>query len=131
MFFPIWFYGTAPDLNKGARPTTLHSVEMSEKNGHPCPKPIGWMTWLVNLATRRGERIVDPFMGSGTTGVAAVKLGRRFTGIEIDAGYFDIACRRIDAALTEPDFFIEQPKPAKPASLFDDATVIAQSRSSE
>lgn len=55
--------------------------------------------------------------GSGTTGVAAVKLGRRFTGIEIDEGYFDIAVRRIEAALKQPDMFIEPPKPIKQEAL--------------
>jgi hypothetical protein len=50
------------------------------------------------------------FMGSGTTGVAAVKLGRKFVGIEIEPKYFDIACRRISDALKQPDLFIEQPR---------------------
>jgi DNA modification methylase len=58
-------------------------------------------------------------MGSGTTGVAAVKLGRKFTGIEIDPGYFDIACRRIEAALKQPDLFIAPPKPAHQLSILD------------
>jgi site-specific DNA-methyltransferase (adenine-specific) len=52
-------------------------------------------------------------MGSGTTGIAAVKLGRAFIGIEIEPKYFDIACRRIQAALAAPDLFIERPRPAK------------------
>lgn len=107
------FYGSAPDLNKGAKATAIYSTETADKNGHPCPKPLGWMKWVINLATRPGERLIDPFMGSGTTGVAAVKLGRKFTGIEIDPGYFDIACRRIEAALREPDMFVAAPKPAK------------------
>jgi DNA modification methylase len=60
-------------------------------------------------------------MGVGSTGVAAVKLGCKFAGIEIDPGYFDIACRRIEAALREPDLFIEPPKPLKQDGLFDAA----------
>jgi DNA modification methylase len=56
-------------------------------------------------------------MGSGTTGVAAVKLGRKFIGIEIEPKYFDIACRRIQSALDAPDMFIERPKPAKQEAL--------------
>jgi site-specific DNA-methyltransferase (adenine-specific) len=55
-------------------------------------------------------------MGSGTTGVACAKMGRRFVGIEIDEKYFDIACRRIEAAIRQPDLFIEQPK-AQPEQL--------------
>jgi len=98
-------------LNKGARATAIYSTETSDKNGHPCPKPIGWMRWAVSLASRAGETILDPFMGSGTTGVAAVKLGRRFIGIEIEPKYFDIACRRIEEATKQPDMFIE-PLPA-------------------
>ena len=59
--------------------------------------------------------VLDPFMGSGTTGVACVKLGRKFIGIEIDPGYFDIACRRIEKAYAQPDMLIEAEKvtPAK------------------
>ena len=56
-------------------------------------------------------------MGSGTTGVAAVKLGRKFVGIEIEPKYFDIACRRISEALKQPDLFIEPPKPLKKEAL--------------
>lgn len=110
-------YGSAPALNLGAKATALYSTETAEKNGHPCPKPIGWMRWAVNLASLNGETILDPFMGSGTTGVAAVKLGRKFIGIEIEPKYFDIACRRIEEATKQQDLFIEKPKPAKQEAL--------------
>ena len=66
---------------------------------------------------RDARTILDPFMGSGTTGVAAVKLGRKFIGIEIEPKYFDIACRRISEALKQPDFFIEPHKPAKQEAM--------------
>jgi site-specific DNA-methyltransferase (adenine-specific)/modification methylase len=52
-------------------------------------------------------------MGSGTTGVAAVSLGRQFTGIEVEPKYFEMACRRIEAATKQTDLFIEKPQPAK------------------
>ena len=107
------FYGTAPDLNLGAKATGFRSAEASEKNGHPCPKPIGWMLWAVNLASRKGETILDPFMGSGTTLVACAKLGRKGIGIEIDPGYFDIACKRVEESYRQPDMFVEPPKPAE------------------
>jgi site-specific DNA-methyltransferase (adenine-specific) len=68
-----------------------------EKNGHPTQKPIALMQRIANAITRPGAAIIDPFMGSGTTGVAALRLGRKFTGIEIDERWFDIACRRIEA----------------------------------
>lgn len=79
--------------------------------GHPCPKPIGAMKGALQIATKVGDLVADPFMGSGTTGVAAVKLGRKFIGIEIEPKYFDIACRRIEEATRQPDMFIERPPP--------------------
>lgn len=98
-FLPVLLYGSYPDLNRGAKhPTAIASNEVAEKNGHPVPKPIGWMRWLVALTSRAGETVLDPFMGSGTTGVAAVEQGRQFIGIEREPKYFDIACRRIEAA---------------------------------
>ncbi|MCC6797684.1 MAG: site-specific DNA-methyltransferase [Candidatus Hydrogenedentes bacterium] len=101
-FLPVLLYGTYPDLQNGAKfPTVLQSNETAESNGHPVPKPIGWMQWLVALTTRPAETILDPFMGSGTTGVACVRLGRKFIGIEIEPKYFDIAVRRIEAAMDE------------------------------
>jgi site-specific DNA-methyltransferase (adenine-specific)/modification methylase len=93
----------------------------SENNGerrqHPTQKPIALMRWCIEQLPVGCEPILDPFMGSGTTGVACVKLGRRFIGIEIEPKYFDIACRRIEAATKQPDLFIEQPKPAKQLDL--------------
>jgi DNA modification methylase len=116
-FCPVCFYGVAPGLNKGSRPSAIWSSEISEPNGHPCPKPLGWMRWLINHASVPDETILDPFMGSGTTGVACAKLGRKFIGIEIEPKYFDIACKRIEEAYRQPDFFIERPKPAEPLAL--------------
>jgi len=79
-------------------------------SGHPCPKPLTPFAWLVSVAAEPGGLILDPFMGSGTTGVACVKLGRRFVGIEIDPGYFEIACQRIRDAYAQGDLFREPPK---------------------
>jgi site-specific DNA-methyltransferase (adenine-specific) len=67
-------------------------------SGHPTGKPYGLFRDFVLDFTDYAETILDPFMGSGTTGVAAVRLGRRFIGIEINPAYFDIACRRIEDA---------------------------------
>ena len=88
-----------------------------QREGHPTQKPFEVMKWAIGHLPEPNLTILDPFMGSGTTGVAAVKLGRKFTGIEIDPGYFDIACRRIEAALREPDMFVEAPKPPKQEAL--------------
>jgi site-specific DNA-methyltransferase (adenine-specific)/modification methylase len=102
-FSPVAFYGTAPRLNFGSRPSAIKSTERADKNGHPCPKPLGWMTWIVDHASSSSETVLDPFMGSGTTGVAAVRLGRKFVGIELEPTYFDIACKRISDALKQPN----------------------------
>ena len=67
-------------------------------NGHPCPRPIDTMRYLVELCTKQGDTILDPFMGSGTTGVACVQTGRNFIGIEIDPTYYAIAEKRIAQA---------------------------------
>jgi DNA modification methylase len=84
---------------------------------HPTQKPLALMQWCVKRLD--ASTILDPFMGSGTTGVAAVQLGRAFIGIEIEPKYFDIACRRIQAALDAPDLFIERPKAAKQESWLE------------
>jgi DNA modification methylase len=88
-----------------------------EKTGHPCQAPEKLFDWIIKLVSRTGERIVDPFMGSGTTGAAAVKCGREFTGIEVEPRYFDIARKRIQAALDAPDMFIEPPAKIKQEAL--------------
>lgn len=75
---------------------------------HPTEKPISLIESLIVSSSVRGEMIFDPFMGSGTTGVAAVKTGRAFCGIEIDERHFDTACSRIEAAQKQPDFFVEK-----------------------
>lgn len=87
------------------------------KVDHPTQKPFGTIDPLVRASTNKSDTIADIFMGSGTTGVVAVKLGRKFIGIEREPKYFDIACKRIQAALDAPDMFIEQPKPAKQEAM--------------
>lgn len=84
----------------------------SEGRHHPTQKSIGLMKWCIEQAGNP-SLILDPFMGSGTTGVAAVNLGRKFIGIELHEPYFDTACRRILEATKQQDLFIEKPKPAK------------------
>lgn len=82
---------------------------------HPTQKPTAVMEWCVQRLD--AETILDPFMGSGTTGVACAKLGRKFIGIEIEPKYFDIACERIRKAYDQPDFFVERPAPATQEKL--------------
>lgn len=74
---------------------------------HPTVKPLPLMGKVVSNVA--GTTILDPFMGSGSTGVACVKAGRRFIGIEIDEGYFDIACERIHKTCAQPDMFAPMP----------------------
>ncbi|MFN8992864.1 MAG: DNA methyltransferase, partial [Pseudomonadota bacterium] len=88
------------------------------RGDHPTQKPIEVMRWVIGHLPDDARTILDPFMGSGTTGVAAVKLGRKFIGIEIEPKYFDIACKRISDALKQPDMFIERPKPVKQEGFF-------------
>lgn len=114
---PILFYGKDPFMPKNKKPNSVECTETVEKNGHPCPKPPKLMRWLVARASSPGQTICDPFMGSGTTGVACVQLGRKFIGIEIEPKYFDIACRRIAEATKQQDLFIEKPKPAKQEAM--------------
>ena len=76
----------------------LRASERGETRVHPTQKPIALMQYLLEQYTNPGDTVLDPFMGSGTTGVACMKLGRNFIGIEKDAGYFKIAERRIAEA---------------------------------
>ncbi|MDE2472591.1 MAG: site-specific DNA-methyltransferase [Bradyrhizobium sp.] len=112
---PIFYYGKDPYLEKqlGRLPNCFSTTEPTEENGHPCPKPIKQTEWLVNRASLAGDLILDPFMGSGTTGVACLRLGRRFIGIEIEAAYFDIACRRIEEEHRKPRLALPEPKRAE------------------
>ena len=75
---------------------------------HPTQKPVQLMQWCIGFLPK-ADTILDPFMGSGTTGVAAINLGRKFTGIEIHEPYFDLACKRIEQAWKQPRLF-EEPK---------------------
>jgi len=88
----------------------LHGGVVNADGGarfHPTQKPIAVMRQSILWAASDAETILDPFMGSGTTGIAAVQMGRKFIGIEIDTQYFDIACKRIEDAQRQGDMFIE------------------------
>ncbi|MDG4895577.1 DNA methyltransferase [Mesorhizobium sp. WSM4976] len=84
---------------------------------HPTQKPIAVMEWVLQETTKPGESVLDPYMGSGSTGIACLKLGRKFTGIEIDAGYFEIACDRIRKAHAPPDMFADRPPEPRQETL--------------
>jgi hypothetical protein len=88
---------------------------------HPTQKPVELMKWCIGLTD--ADLILDCFMGVGSAGVAAAKLGRKFIGIEIDEGYFDIASERIRKAYAQPDMFVSAPKAPQPVQqpLFGEA----------
>ncbi len=92
---PIFYYGKDPFGGTGSRPDSFQSTESAESNGHPCPKPIGQWTRLMQRVTKTGELILDPLMGSGTTLVAAKLLGCQAVGIELEERYCEIAANRL------------------------------------
>lgn len=94
-----------------------HGQLASEGKFHPTQKPLPLMQWCLGFLPD-ADTILAPFMGSGTTGVACVNLGRKFIGIEIEEKYFSIACRRIEEAYRQPRLFAEpQAKPKQEALL--------------
>jgi site-specific DNA-methyltransferase (adenine-specific) len=89
----------------------------SAEREHSTQKPVELLLQLVPVAPHAGQVVLDPFMGSGTTGVACACLGRRFIGIEIEPKYFDIACKRIRDAYAQPRLPMEEPKQRKQKEL--------------
>lgn len=98
----------------------IRAPRMSSDRDHPTEKPVMLMAALVDVQTEPGSLVLDPFMGSGSTGVAAVGMGRRFVGIEHDPVHFDTACRRIEAAYNQPRLFAEPPPRSVQPSMFAD-----------
>lgn len=98
------------NIAKPAKMFKRHVVSYDKE--HPTQKPSELMEWCLTHIPD-AQTIVDPFMGSGTTGVACVKRGRKFIGIEIEPKYFDIACKRIEDAYKQGDMFVERPKAPK------------------
>lgn len=76
----------------------LHYPNSTANRQHPNEKPLPLIMRLVENHTEKGDLVFDPFMGSGTTGVAALKMGRKFIGFELERKYFDVACRRLERA---------------------------------
>ena len=91
----------------GKRGIYTHCVNTGRQGEHPTEKPVPLMVEMVADFTQPGETICDPFMGSGTTGVACVRLGRSFVGIEQDPKWFELSCRRISDELRRPRLQLE------------------------
>lgn len=85
--------------------TYSRGAALQDGKEHPTQKPIALMEWCIEQAANKPQTILDPFMGSGTTGVACMNLGRKFIGIEREVKYFDIACRRIEDAQRQARIF--------------------------
>ena len=111
-----WFKPDAPpsmahfelawtSFDRNARQLSVSIGETNpERVGHPTQKPLRLMEWCLSFVPE-AKTILDPFMGSGTTGVACMNLGRSFIGIEMEVKYFDIACRRIEDAQRQARMF--------------------------
>lgn len=102
----VFFFRGPQHFFPGLRPNDVIVCPRTGNEVHPTQKPVGLMSQIVRWAD---GTVLDPFMGSGTTGVACMKLGRKFIGIEIEPKYFDIACRRIEEAWKQPRLF-DEPK---------------------
>ena len=87
-----------------------------EEKAHPTQKPLPVMLWCLEQAGNP-QTVIDPFMGSGTTGVACAQMGRNFIGIEREPKYFDIACKRIEQAYAQGQMFVPEPVKQEQACL--------------
>jgi DNA modification methylase len=107
------------NMQKALRVFTLNRAAINQDGAvHPTQKPLALMLWCIEQAGRP-QTILDPFMGSGTTGVAAVQMGRQFIGIEREPSYFDIACRRIEQAQQQAQLFEPAAPLAEQVSLIE------------
>lgn len=122
-FDPIVFWG---------KPSTKPRVEIKdwhvqtlapfgagrERIDHPCPRPLQQVAYVIEAFSSPLETVLDPFMGSGTTGVACLLAGRGFLGIEKEQKYFDIACRRIEQAYAQGKLFDPVEQKAEQVAMF-------------
>lgn len=97
------FQGNAKEKHKVSR------YPLVRDDDHPTVKPLALIMKYVAICSNEGNTILDPYLGSGTTGIACVKMGRRFIGIEKEERYFQLACRRIEEAWRQGDLFIKTP----------------------
>ena len=109
----VWCGKGHSTWNGGGRPGVFtHCKNSGGKHKHPTQKPVPLMAEIVSLFSNKGQTILDPYMGSGTTLVACARLGRKAVGIELDPAHFETACHRIEEAYRQGDMFIAPP--AKP-----------------
>ena len=92
-------------------PWTNFVVTHKGETDHPCERPVELYRWCIDYLPAPINLVLDPYLGSGSCGVAAVQMGRDFIGVEREERYFDIACRRIEQAQRQGDLFIEGATP--------------------
>ena len=105
--------GAAKTINNPSS-KVVHSFNNPRDKRHPTEKPVELMEYYIKNSSTSFDTVFDPFMGSGTTGVAAVQMGRKFIGIEREPKYFDMTCKRIEEAQRQGDMFTPQPETPKP-----------------
>jgi len=98
-------------------PWTNFAVARKGETDHPCERPVDLYKWCIAYLPPPIRSVCDPYLGSGSCGVAAVRLGCKFIGIEREPKYFNIACRRIEEAQKQGDMFITQPAKPKPVQM--------------
>lgn len=101
----LWGRDSFAVPNRGLADVQRFKWSSHKPNGHPAEKPEALMAWLIEHSTSEGGTVLDPFMGSGTTGVACVQTGRNFIGVEIDPTYYAIAEKRIAEAQMQPSLW--------------------------
>jgi len=94
----VLFAHVGRHLLRGKREMNAWTISRPESNGHPTPKPVELVRRCIQASSGPGDLVLDPFLGSGTTAVACVLTGRRCIGVELDPGYFDLACERVERA---------------------------------
>lgn len=104
-----WSAGTATRDFHVANTAPVVGQASNLERGHPCPRPLDQVSHVLSQWVPPNAIVLDPFMGSGTTGLGAVQLGQSFIGIEREPKYFDIACKRIEQAVATPQLFEHEP----------------------
>jgi len=107
-FVGMFYKGKAKFINNCSN-QQLMACPQENYGEHPTTKPTALMAYYIKNSSAHGETVLDPFMGVASTGVAAVRTGRKFIGVELDQKYFDASCRRIEAAHNQIDLFFEPP----------------------
>jgi len=103
-FAPMYYKGKAKFIKDMSLPN-IFNIPNLKGNGHPTEKPVELMSLFIEQSSNENDIVLDPFMGIGTTGIAAKRLNRGFIGVEKNEKYFEIACRQVEKAQKQGDFF--------------------------